>query len=66
MAWVAPEHSGPHELSCDDLLYCGSNDAVASRLVCEAKRRRERAMTAIQGLCGRGLLRHEEGYLIGC
>ena len=38
-------------------------EAVAGRLVCDAKRRRERAMLAIQGLCGRGLLHHVEGWL---
>lgn len=38
-------------------------EAVAGRLVCEQKRRRERAMLAIQGLCGRGLLHHVEGWL---
>ena len=38
-------------------------EAVAGRLVCEPKRRRERATEAIRGLCGRGLLHHIEGWL---
>ena len=38
-------------------------DAVAGRLVCDAKRRRERALSAIQGLCARGLLHHVEGWV---
>lgn len=38
-------------------------EAVGARLVCEQKRRRERAMAAIRGLCDRGLLRHAEGWI---
>lgn len=38
-------------------------DAVAARLVCDPKRKRERSTQAIQGLCGRGLLRHEAGFV---
>ncbi len=38
-------------------------DAVASRLVCEQKRRRERAIEAVRGLVGRGLLCHAEGWI---
>jgi len=38
-------------------------EAVAARLVCDTKRRRERATEAIRGLCGRDLLRHESGLL---
>jgi len=37
--------------------------AVAPRLVVEEKRRRERALQAIQGLSRRALLAHEEGWL---
>lgn len=40
-----------------------ATDAVASRLVCESKRRRERATEAIRGLVGRGLLCHAEGWI---
>ena len=36
---------------------------VANRLVCDPKRRRERATEAIRGLCGRGVLQHVEGWL---
>lgn len=38
-------------------------EAVAGRLVCDPKRRRERATQAIQGLCGRRLMHHVEGWL---
>jgi KaiC/GvpD/RAD55 family RecA-like ATPase len=38
-------------------------DAIGPRLVVPEKRRRERATQALQGLCGRGLLCHEEGWL---
>lgn len=38
-------------------------DAVASRLVCDSKRRRERAMEAIRGLVSRGVLCQEDGWL---
>ena len=38
-------------------------EAVAARLVCDSKRRRERATEAIRGLCGRDLLHHESGLL---
>jgi len=38
-------------------------DGVGTRLVCEPKRRRERAIQAIRGLVGRGLLRHAEGWI---
>ncbi len=38
-------------------------DAAAPRLVCEHKRRRERATDAIRGLCSRGLLHHVDGWL---
>jgi len=38
-------------------------EAVAGRLVCDPKRRRERATEAIRGLCGRRLLHHVEGWL---
>jgi hypothetical protein len=38
-------------------------EAVAGRLVCDEKRRRELATEAIRGLCGRGLLHHVEGWL---
>ena len=38
-------------------------DAIAPRLVVDAKRRRERATAAIRGLCDGGLLRHEDGWL---
>jgi hypothetical protein len=38
-------------------------EAVAGRLVCEPKRRRERAMLAIKGLCDRGALHHVEGWI---
>jgi hypothetical protein len=38
-------------------------DAIAPRLVVDAKRRRERATAAIRGLCDGGLLRHESGWL---
>lgn len=40
-----------------------ATDAVALRLVCDPKRRRERATDAIRGLVGRGLLAHSEGWL---
>jgi len=38
-------------------------EAVAGRLVCDPKRRRERATEAIRGLCSKGLLHHVEGWL---
>jgi hypothetical protein len=38
-------------------------DAIGPRLLVEGKRRRERAAQALQGLCGRGLLCHEDGWL---
>jgi len=38
-------------------------DAVGNGLVCDPKRRRERANEAIRGLVGRGLLHHAEGWL---
>ena len=38
-------------------------DAIGPRLVVPGKRRRERAAQALQGLCGRGLLCHEDGWL---
>jgi hypothetical protein len=38
-------------------------DAIGPRLVVADKRRRERATQALQGLCGRGLLCHEDGWL---
>jgi hypothetical protein len=37
--------------------------AVASGLTCPLERRRERALAAIDGLIGNGLLGHREGYL---
>jgi len=40
-----------------------ATDAVAARLVCDSKRRRERATDAIRGLVGRGLLCHAEGWI---
>ncbi len=40
-----------------------ATDAIATRLVCESKRRRERATEAIRGLVGRGLLCHTDGWL---
>lgn len=38
-------------------------EAVAPRLDCEQKRRRERARDAIRSLCGKGLLRDVDGWL---
>lgn len=38
-------------------------EAVAPRLVCEPKRRRERATDAVRGLVGRGLLCHANGWI---
>jgi hypothetical protein len=38
-------------------------DAIAPRLVVDAKRKRERATAAVRGLCEIGLLRHEDGWL---
>lgn len=38
-------------------------EAVAPRLVCDHKRRRERATDSIRGLCGRGLLHHVNDWL---
>lgn len=38
-------------------------EAVADRLVCDPKRRRERATAAINGLCSRGILCHVGGWL---
>jgi len=38
-------------------------EAVAPKLVCDRKRRRERATDAIRGLCSRGLLRHVNDWL---
>jgi hypothetical protein len=38
-------------------------EAAAPRLVCESRRKRERAMEAIRALVGRGLLQHLEGWI---
>ena len=38
-------------------------DAIGPRLVVPEKRRRERATQALQGLCGKRLLFHEDGWL---
>ena len=38
-------------------------EAVGPRLICEPKRRRERATEAIRGLCSRRLLHHVDGWL---
>jgi hypothetical protein len=38
-------------------------ESVGPRLLVDDKRRRERATQALQGLCGRGLLCHEAGWL---